>query len=189
MGELPITPFSIIYDDFFARVTDDMYMDVIMTKADTEKDLQTILLTSIPKFEFPRFDVFDYELGERIEEEDEDGMTTVRWEGGYFNSVLTREEINILSLCMMEEWFERQIATTELTREKYSGSDFKFTSQANHLSKLKVMKDAVHQDNFHLQRLYKRRKKGADGRIRSTFGQIMETPTYGHVLGGLDYDN
>lgn len=183
-----ITPFSAIYDDFFTRVTDDMYME--MTPLDTKKDLQSILLVSIPKFEFPRFDVFDYELGECVINTDADsGITTVDWNGGYFNAQLTREEINILSLCMMEEWFERQIATTELTREKYSGSDFKFTSQANHLSKLKVMKDAVHQDNFHLQRLYKRRKKDADGRLRSTMGQIMSTPSYGYVIGGLDYDN
>lgn len=182
------TPFSAIYDDFFTRVTDDMYME--MTELDTEKDLQNILICSLSKFEFPRFDVFDYTLGNKVSNIDTTtGVTTISWDGGYFSCELTREEINILSLCMMEEWFERQIATTELTREKCSGADFKFTSQANHLSKLKVMRDAIHQDNFHLQRLYKRRLRGADGRIRSTFGQIMETPNYGYVIGGLDDDN
>ena len=188
MGNVTTTPFQTIYDDFFTRVTDDMYLE--LTELDTLKDLQDILMVSIPKFEFPRFDVFDYVKGEKVEIEDTTtGITTVSWSGGYFNSALTREEINILSLCMMEEWFERQIATIENTREKFTGGDFKLTSQANHLSKLKVMRDAVHTDNFHLQRLYKRRKKDSNGRIRSTMGQIMTAPSYGYVLGGLDYDN
>ena len=36
------TPFSAIYDDFFSRVTDDMYLE--WTEMDTMKDLQSILL-------------------------------------------------------------------------------------------------------------------------------------------------
>lgn len=51
---------------------------------------------------------------------------------------------------------------------------FKFTSQANHLSKLLSMKKDYEREGFHLQRLYKRRKKGKDGKIHSTFGKIME---------------
>jgi hypothetical protein len=41
---------------------------------------------------------------------------------------------------MVVEWFNQQLASVEVTRMKYSGSDFKFTSQANHMSKLKVLK-------------------------------------------------
>ena len=41
---------------------------------------------------------------------------------------------------------------------KYSGTDFKFTSQANHMAKLKVMMDERKQECHHMQRLYKRRK-------------------------------
>ena len=57
-------------------------------------------------------------------------MPATAWVGGSFN-ILTQEEINILSLYMVVEWLGQQLATTENTRLKYSGSDFKFTSQAN----------------------------------------------------------
>ena len=40
---------------------------------------------------------------------------------------------------MMIGWIQRQITSIENTRMKYSGSDFKFTSQANHLSKLLML--------------------------------------------------
>ena len=167
------TPFSAIYDDFFSRVTDDMYLE--WTEMDTMKDLQSILLVAIPRFEFPRVDIFDYTLGSI--EVDENG--DCKWVGGEFAADLNREEINILSLSMMVEWFGRQLATTDLTRTKYSGSDFKFTSQANHMAKLKVLQDSYRQECFHLQRLYKRRKRTEEGQIQSTIGQIMSTPQYG----------
>ena len=56
--------------------------------------------------------------------------------GGYFNVPLTSEEINILSTYMIVEWFGQQLASVEVTRMKYSGTDFKFTSQANHMQKI-----------------------------------------------------
>ena len=57
---------------------------------------------------------------------------------------------------------------------KYSGSDFKFTSQANHMSKILALKKDYEREGFHLQRLYKRRLKDEEGIMRSTFGIIME---------------
>ena len=57
---------------------------------------------------------------------------------------------------------------------KYSGSDFKFTSQANHMSKILALKKDYEREGFHLQRLYKRRLKDEEGIMRSTFGTIME---------------
>ena len=57
---------------------------------------------------------------------------------------------------------------------KYSGSDFKFTSQANHMSKLLTLKKDYEREGFHLQRLYKRRIKDEDGIMRSTFDTIMQ---------------
>ena len=66
------------------------------------------------------------------------------------------------------------MATIENTRMKYSGSDFKFTSQANHMSKILALKKDYEREGFHLQRLYKRRLKDEEGIMRSTFGIIME---------------
>ena len=99
--------------------------------------------------------------------------------GGSFNVTLTQEEINIIAIYMVAEWLGQQLTTTENTRLKYSGSDFKLTSQANHMAKIKLLKDNTIQDGFHMQRLYKRRKRTEDGQIQSTFGQIMEVPSYG----------
>lgn len=177
MGEeVKTTSFETIYNLFFTRVTDDMYME--MTELDTYRDLQDILVCAIPRFEFPRFDIFDYELGhkEEIPSEDPEQPPTVKWVGGNFNAELTLEEMNILAVSMMVEWFERQLATTELTKEKYSGADFKFTSQANHMAKLKLMVDERKQETHHLQRLYKRRIKGADGAMKTTMSLLRSTP-------------
>ena len=84
------------------------------------------------------------------------------------------KEINILSTYMIVEWFGQQLASIEVTRMKFSGTDFKFTSQANHMQKLLAMKKDYEREGFHLQRLYKRRKIDKDGRIVSTFGQLAE---------------
>jgi hypothetical protein len=50
-----------------------------------------------------------------------------------FHGDLNSEEINILAILMMIAWVQRQVTSIENTRMKYSGSDFKMTSQANHL--------------------------------------------------------
>ena len=64
MGEKAITPFSTIYDSFLTRVTSDMYME--LNELDTIRLLQDLLLNAIPRFEFPRFDIYDYEEGHTI---------------------------------------------------------------------------------------------------------------------------
>ena len=188
MGEVVVkkrTPFSTIYDSFLERVTSDMYME--FTELDTYRMLQGLLLNAIPRFEFPRFDIFDYEEGiveegkyKGIESDNKEVPATL-WVGGSFNNELTQEEINILSLCMVVEWLGQQLTTTENTKMKYSGTDFKFTSQANHMAKLKVMIDTYKTDCFKLQRLYKRRKV-VDGKVQSTMSQIVEVPSYGYKI-------
>ena len=59
---------------------------------------------------------------------------------------------------MKINWLQRQIASIENTRLKYSGSDFKFTSQANHLSKLITLLTTMNRESTHIQRLYRRIK-------------------------------
>ena len=180
------TSFATIYDSFLARVTSDMYME--LTELDTFEMLQELLINAIPRFEFPRVDIFDYEEGVLTGigtytgvESDNIEVPATAWVGGSFNNTLDVEEINILSLYMVVEWLGQQLASTENTRLKYSGSDFKFTSQANHMAKLKTLIDAAKQDGFHLQRLYKRRKR-VDGKIQSALGQIMEVPNHGYKI-------
>ena len=74
---------------------------------------------------------------------------------------------------MLYTWLNRQIASIENIRMKYSGSDFKMTSQANHLSKLIVLRQEVEKQDRRMQRLYKRRKT-ENGRIKSNWSILME---------------
>jgi hypothetical protein len=46
------TPFTSVYDRFFSKITDDMYLE--LTPEDTIKDLRNLLINAIPGFEFPR---------------------------------------------------------------------------------------------------------------------------------------
>lgn len=157
------TPFFDVYASFLSKVTDDMYME--MTLEDTYKILKDLLIAALPKFEFPRV-VLDYDLVKDPEDPEDEGQ----W---MFLNQLTQEEINILSSYMIVEWIGQQLASVENVRMKYSGSDFKFTSQANHMQKLLQLKKDYEREGFHLQRLYKRRKKDDNGIYRSTFGQLM----------------
>lgn len=171
------TPFSKIYDSFLSKVTDDMYME--LTELDTFRQLQDLLQSAVPKFEFPRKPM-DYELEEATEIEDYNGVESDNkdtiayiYSGGYFNANLDSEEINIIATYMIVEWMGQQLASVENTRMKYSGSDFKFTSQANHMQKILTVKKDYEREGFHLQRLYKRRAKDENGIYRSTAGQIV----------------
>ena len=174
-----ITPFSNVYDSFLSKITDDMYME--LTELDTFRILEDLLIAAIAKFEFPRVNLNDYEM-EYIEDEttyqgvESDGMEVKAfiYAGGHFNNSVSAEEINILSTYMIVEWLGQQLASVENTRMKYSGSDFKFTSQANHMQKLLSIKKDYEREGFHLQRLYKRRIADNDGIMRSTMDTIME---------------
>ncbi len=190
MENITTTPFSIIYDSFLSKITDDMYME--LNELDTFRLLEELLKTAMHKFEFPRFDITDYEenyvddIGtyEGVES-DNNEVSAIIYGGGRFNVALTPEEINILSTYMIVEWLGQQLASVENTRMKYSGSDFKFTSQANHMAKLLTLKKDYEREGFHLQRLYKRRLKDEDGIMRSTFGSIMKDSPLGRKESGL----
>ena len=161
------TSFSEIYRSFSAKITDDMYME--FSEADTSAMMQDLLITAIHKFEFPR-NPFVWKLNHH-EETDIDGHTYMV---GAFRGRVTEEEINILATYMVVEWLGQQLASIEMTRMKYSGADFKFTSQANHMQKLLRLKRDYEREGFHLQRLYKRRIRDLNGVFHSTFGKIME---------------
>lgn len=150
-----VTTFSEIYQLFLSKVTDDMYLE--LDRNDTEKLLRELLLNSLHWFEFPRQNIYDYsEVFER------------------FNIELTTEEKNIIATYMIVEWIGQQLASVENTRMKYSGTDFKFTSQANHMQKLQSMKNHYRDSGFHLQRLYKRRVADRDGIMKTTMHTVME---------------
>lgn len=179
METVTTTPFSVVYDYFLDKITDDMYME--LTELDTFRLLEKLLMSAVHKFEFPRVDITNYDTTyeERIDsyegvDSDYEEVTAIVYGGGCFNVELSPEEINILATYMIVEWLGQQLASVENTRLKYSGSDFKFTSQANHMAKILALKKDYEREGFHLQRLYKRRLKDDEGIMQSTFGEIME---------------
>ena len=161
-------------------------MYVELTPEDTSRDLQTLLIDALPGFEFPRCNLSNYTINTvvkpRSEVTDGDFVLGIVWhelegdnfdldnmlandqeemvlvENSVFNFELTSEEINIIAILMMQAWVQRQVTSIENTRMKYSGSDFKMTSQANHLQKLMGLLNECKTQSIHMQRLYKRRR-------------------------------
>ena len=186
------TSFAKIYNRFLGKITDDMYME--LTPEDTIKDLRNLLVDAIPGFEFPRKVLTDYIIETLVIEENEvnsgDFIIGVVWgqlpedgsdpipevyvERSRFIADLTDEEVNILAILMMNAWLQRQVTSIENIRMKYSGSDFKFTSQANHLAKLLNLLEETQRQSHHMQRLYKRRKVDDKGNISSNWSVLRK---------------
>ena len=183
------TTFVDVYNRFLNQITDDLYME--LTPEDTLRDLQNLLIDSLPQFEFPRKNLLDYTINiiyiapeditdndfelEKIYSEQDESVQSIKVERSSFNCDLTAEEINILSKIMLNGWLQRQITSIENTRMKYSGTDFKMTSQANHLSKLVTLQDKVKQEIHHFQRLYKRRRLTDEGMYESNWDVFKKT--------------
>ena len=171
------TSFSLVCDSFLSKITDDMYLE--LTELDTYRMLEELLLSAIEKFEFPRDKLTDIVIDNYngVESNKQDAEMLV-YANGQFNSALTHEEINIIAVYMIVQWLSQQLASVQNTRMKYSGNDYKFTSQANHMQKLLQMKKDYEREGFHLQRLYKRRAPDKNGIMRSTFGLLRQPSSF-----------
>lgn len=170
-------------------------MYVELTPEDTLRDLQVLLLDSLSGFEFPRVNLNDYTIEvvtkKKSEVTDDDFVLGTIWhsldieklsmepeededvlvENSVFNFQLTSEEIGIIAGLMLIKWTERQVNSIENTRMKYSGPDFKMTSQANHLQKLLALLEDSRKKSLHDQRLYKRRRpiQSSDPRLNGFY--------------------
>ena len=153
--EMTSTSFQEMYDFFLAGITDDMYME--MTEEDTQEVLQELLIAAINSFEFPHWSTpFALDLDNKV-----------------FNVKLTSTEMLIIRLYMIVEWLGYQIANVDLVRQKYSSSDFRFTSQSSHIKQLLAMKQEYELKALKTQRLYSRREYDSEGRVRPTMYKIM----------------
>lgn len=141
-----MTPISAVYDAFFGLIVDDMYMEI--TEEETHDECLTFLRKSIPLYEFPKAPI-------KVKV-DEEGEATL-------NRDLTDEEINILAYGMLQAWLQRQMTTIELTRQKFSGQDFKLTSQASHLKTIMSLFEKTKDEHRRLQMLDSRRREVPDG--------------------------
>lgn len=156
-----MTSISEVYDAFFGLITDDMYLEI--TEEETNDECLTFLRKSIPMYEFPKAPI-------KVKV-DEDGEATL-------NRDLTDEEINILAYGMLQAWLQRQMTTIELVRQKFSGVDFKLTSQASHLKTLMTLFSNTKDEHRRLQMLESRREEVSDGKggtkYRSTFDLFVK---------------
>jgi hypothetical protein len=55
-----MTELNTIYNEFLSSITDDMYME--LTPAETKSMLFDLFKSAIVWFEFPRFDIYNYDL-------------------------------------------------------------------------------------------------------------------------------
>lgn len=154
-----MTPVQLIYDRFFDLITDDMYMEI--SEEQTKRDCRSLLMASIPTFEFPKhpftFTTVE-ELGEKVL---------------YIEQDLTLEEITILAYGMVVIWTQRQVTSIENTRQKFSGADFKLSSQASQLQRLMRLLLETKDEHRRLQMLHSRRRVNPKGEYESTFDMFV----------------
>lgn len=156
-----MTSVSEVYDAFFGLIVDDMYMEI--SEGETHEECLNFLRKSIPMYEFPKAPIKVMV--------DKDGEAT-------FNRDLTDEEINILAYGMLQAWLQRQMTTIELVRQKFSGTDFKLTSQASHLKTIMTLFQNTKDEHRRLQMLETRREEVNDGnggtKYRSRFDMFVK---------------
>lgn len=101
-----------IYKMFLSQVTDDVMLE--LRDYEVEEDLDSMLLSAIPKFRYPKVDL------------------TINKDGG-FDEDLSPEETAILAELMVLEWMDRQIYNIRLTEAHYTSSDAKTLNTATQM--------------------------------------------------------
>lgn len=132
---------SDVYDAFFGLIEDDWYMET--TEEETREDCLQLLRKSLPMYEFPSSPIHLRKNGNEMG----------------FNRDLNDEEINILAYGMLQAWLQRQMTTIELVRQKFSGQDFKLSSQASHLQRIMTLFQNTKDEHRRLQMLDSRRSE------------------------------
>lgn len=152
------TSFTKVYDAFLARITADEWT-LEEELAIVERDWQELLKMAIFRFKYPRVDL---EVEEITNGNDNPSTSDSNVISVYqFVNDLTNDEIQLLALYMKHEWVKRCIASWENIRQLYADKDF---SQANHLSKLNELQEAVELEVHKAEGIYdrSRTKRPAD---------------------------
>lgn len=147
-----MTPYKVVYDAFFTKVTADDWADEyeevegeFLPTQDALDDLRQILENALPYFKFPRISLARNEEG--------------------FEHDLRPEEIAIISEYMKVEWLDRTIHTWENVKVMYDERDW---SPANLLRQFISLLEQSKQKALNLEKLYSRSITGEDG-IRKPF--------------------
>lgn len=182
-----MTKFELIYKRFLSKITDDMY--IFLDKKDTIVILQEMLLNAICNFNYPKFQIEEYEQLEPVFHDEEqviDGVKTLVREisdDSYFKADLSMIEMNIIAELMVLEWINQQLFKGDLVSQLYTGSESRKDSQANHIAKLESLRKNWEGVCIKTQFEYSKKDKDSRGFVKSTFGDINKT-----TGGNIDAD-
>jgi hypothetical protein len=157
------TPYTTIFDAYFAKVKEDIYLQ--MDKEELTLELMQILKAALPRFLYPRVDLTINEDEEQLMYEHEPG----------FYEDLTNEEIQIISSLMALVWVESKLTDIEVTRQVFRDHDFQLTSQASHLRALIALKSDLKTSCRDLMHAYSKVQN--------------RTPQFGSLAGGYGDEN
>ncbi len=118
------TPYSEVFDAYFAKVKDDFYQS--LDAEELQLELMKIMEAALPRFLYPKVDL-----------EARDNILSS------FAVVLTNAEIQIIASLMNQIWVEQQVSDIEKTRQLFSDNDFRLTSQASHLRALLTLQNSL----------------------------------------------
>lgn len=119
--------YSVIYDLFLDEISDSTFLQFEV--ADRDMILNKLLIKSISRFKACKTDLSDRD--EVLKK---------------FNSDPSDEEQLILSTIMRYHWLNQKVFNIELIKQKMTTKDFKLTSQAEHLSRLTVLKQELEKE-------------------------------------------
>lgn len=120
-----MTSYETIYKRFLNKITS--YKILELSESDVHEMLLQWLSAAIPKFRRCKTD---------LSQRDDELLI--------FNNDLLENEIEILSLLMVNEWLEPQINSELYVSQFYGGKEEKFYAQANQLDKLLSLKKSNH---------------------------------------------
>jgi len=115
--------YDVVFTAFTSKITDKFFSE--LPTLDSEEQMIQLLNDGLIYFKNPKINVFDKD----------DTLKVFNLNLGYF-------EIQIISNLMKLAWFDRQLANIELIKQKFTDRDFKITSQAEHMTKLQLLKNA-----------------------------------------------
>jgi len=131
------TSYQSIYSSFTSKITDDYFTSISIEAS--EEDMILLLNDCLIMFPRPKIDIFDKDDSSQ-----------------QFNVTLGYHEIQIIGNLMKIAWLDRQISNIALVRQSISDSEFKKTSQANHIKALIDMRKLYDEYCHKIIREYKK---------------------------------
>ena len=111
------TPYENIYKVFLSKVKDYSFLD--MTQQEIEDQFQDYLVSALTKFKRCKSNLKDRD--DELKQ---------------FNTTISDEEIEILSILMVAEYLSSILISSELLKPVMTDADFKIYAQSNHIKEI-----------------------------------------------------